>query len=148
MRKIALLSVTAGILGTAVLADPLATVVARQEYYKALGGVMKPMGELAKNFDAEQAKVQTALLVTALSKDVLPLYVPGTSDADLPGKTRAMAKIWDNLEDVTAKNQALQDAAKVVVAAAEAGDGAAFAAAYAQLGGTCKSCHDAYRVPE
>lgn len=149
MRKVIIAATAASLLaGVALAADPLATVEARQEYYKAIGKVMKPMKALAGSFDAEAAKAEAAKLEAALAVDVAPLYTPGTSDADLPGKSRAMAKIWDNMEDVGTKGKAMHEAAAEVIAAANAGDAAAFGAAFGKLGGTCKSCHDAYRVPE
>ncbi len=149
MRKIIYGTAIAGLLaGIAYAADPMATITARQDYYKSLGGVMKPMAGLAKSFDAEAAKAEAAKLEAILATDVAPLYAPGTSDAEFPGKTRAMAKIWENGEDVDAKGKAMHEAGAEVIAAANAGDAAAFGAAFGKLGGTCKSCHDAYRVPE
>ncbi|PTE15889.1 c-type cytochrome [Pseudogemmobacter blasticus] len=149
MRKIIYGTAIAGLLaGIAYAADPMATITARQDYYKSLGGVMKPMAGLAKSFDAEAAKAEAAKLEAILATDVAPLFAPGTSDAEFPGKTRAMAKIWENGEDVGAKGKAMHEAGAEVIAAANAGDAAAFGAAFGKLGGTCKSCHDAYRVPE
>ena len=149
MRKVLFATAAAALLGSVALAaDPMETVTARQEYYKSLGAVMKPMGKLAENFDAEAAKAEAAKLETALAVDVRPFYAPGTSDAEFPGKSRAMAKIWDNMEDVGTKGKAMHEAGAEVIAAANAGDAAAFTAAFGKLGGTCKSCHDAYRVPE
>ncbi|MCB6178888.1 cytochrome c [Rhodobacter sp. Har01] len=149
MRKVLYAAAAAALVGSiALAADPMETVTARQDYYKSLGAVMKPMGKLAESFDAEAAKAEAAKLEAALAVDVRPLFAPGTSDAEFPGKSRAMAKLWDNMEDVGTKGKAMHEAAAVVIAAANAGDAAAFGEAFGKLGGTCKACHDAYRVPE
>lgn len=149
MRKILFtLPLAAMVLGTAAFADGMETVKARQDYFKALGGSMKAMTGVAKNFDAEAAKAEVAKLQTVLATDVAPLFAPGTSDADFPGESEAKASIWENMDDFGAKAKAMHEAAAVVVAAAEAGDGAAFGAGLQKMGGTCKACHDDYRVPE
>jgi len=149
MRKVLIAAASAALVGSVALAaDPLETIKARQDYYESLGHVMKPMSKLVDAFDAEAAKAEAAKLEAALAVDVAPLFAPGTSDAEFPGKTRAMAKIWTNFDDVGAKGKAMHEAAAEVIAAANAGDAAAFGAAFGKLGGTCKACHDSYRVPE
>ena len=149
MRKVLFAAAAAALVGSVALAaDPMETIKARQDYYKSLGAVMKPMAGLAKEFDAEAAKAEAAKLEAALAVDVGPFFAPGTSDAEFPGKTRAMAKLWDNMEDAGAKGKAMHEAAAEVIAAANAGDAAAFGVAFGKLGGTCKACHDSYRVPE
>ncbi|MFD2173933.1 c-type cytochrome [Rhodobacter lacus] len=146
MRKILLtLPVAAMVLGTAAFADGMETVKARQDFFKALGGSMKAMAGVAKNFDAEAAKAEAAKLETLLTTDMGPLFAPGTSSTDFPGESEAKASIWTNMDDFGAKGKAMHEAAAVVIAAANAGDAAAFGAGLKGLGGTCKACHDDYR---
>jgi len=72
---------------------------------------------------------------------------PGTSNADLPGKTRALPAIWENLAAFQEKGMAYRDA--VVALNTVAGTGAeALAPAVGKLGGTCKACHDDYRAKD
>lgn len=148
MHKLLFSAIAVGLAATTAYADQMETITARQDYYKSLGAVMKPMGGIVKDFDAGAAQAEAVKLEAALAVDVAPLFAPGTSDAEFPGKTRAMSKIWENMEDVGAKGKAMHEAAAEVIAAANAGDAGAFAAAYGKLGGTCKACHDSYRVPE
>lgn len=138
----------AGGIAVAASPDPVRTVEARQGYFKSLGGVMRPMGQLAASFDAEAAKAEASKLEALLATDRRPFFASGTSDADLPGKTRARAAIWENLTDVSDKLRAFETAGNDVVAAANRGDAAAFGAAFGKFGGTCKACHDAYRLPD
>ncbi len=149
MRKILLaLPLAALAFGTAAHADAMATVEARQAYFKALGGSMKAFAGFAKSFDAEAAKAEVVKFEATLATDTAPLFAPGTSDADFPGKSRAKANIWESMDDFGAKGKAMHEAGAELIVAANAGDEAAFGAAVGKLGGTCKACHDTYRVPE
>lgn len=62
------------------------------------------------------------------------------------GKTGAKPEIWQNWPDFVAKNRAFQQSAKAFRAVAAKGDMTAAKASFAQLGGTCKACHDSYRA--
>lgn len=149
MRKfIVALPLVALTCGSAAFAEGMDTVKERQAYFKSLGGSMKVMAELAKGFDAEAAKAEAVKLEAILATDTAPLFAPGTSDEDFPGDTRALAKIWSNMDDFGAKGKAMHEAGAALVAAANGGDAGAFGKAVGQFGGTCKSCHDDYRLPE
>lgn len=148
MRKFILSALPAAVLliAGAAHADEMDMIKARQAYFKSLGGSMKAMAPLTKSFDAATAAAEAEKFKTALAVDVAPNFAPGTSVDDFPGDTKALAKIWENMDDFGAKAEALHTAAGELIAAAEAGDGKAFAAAYGKTGGTCKACHDAYRM--
>ena len=148
MHKILFAALPLALAFGAASAEPMQSIEARQAYFKALGGSMKAMGPLAKSFDAEAAKAEAAKLEAVLATDTSTFFPAGTSDADFPGKTRAMAKIWTDMDDFAAKGKATKEAGVELIAAANAGDGAAFGAAFGKLGGTCKACHDDYRLPE
>ncbi|SOB93018.1 cytochrome c556 [Rhodobacter sp. JA431] len=149
MRKILLtLPVAALVLGTAAYADGMETVKARHAYFKSLGGAMKAMSGVAKSYDAEAAKAEAAKLAAILETDAGPLFAPGTSADDFPGESEAKASIWENMDDFGAKAKAMHVAGAELIAAADTGEAAAFGAALKTLGGTCKACHDDYRVPE
>lgn len=62
------------------------------------------------------------------------------------GKTGAKPEIWQNQQDFLAKLHAFQGAARAFNAAARSGDLNAIKARYADLNGTCKACHDKYRM--
>jgi len=100
MKKIvfALLPAAIAVGATMAYADGAATVEARQNYFKALGKETKALGGLTKAYDADAAKATAAELEKVLATDTAPLFAPGTSDADFPGKTRAKASIWENME--------------------------------------------------
>ena len=60
-------------------------------------------------------------------------------------KTGAKPEIWQDPKDFAAKLAAFQKAASPFATAASGNDLAAIKAHYADLGGTCKACHDKYR---
>jgi len=64
------------------------------------------------------------------------------------GKTGAKPDIWSpqNKADFAAKLRNFQTAAQAFNVAAMSGDAGAIRARFADLGGTCKACHDKYRM--
>jgi cytochrome c556 len=72
----------------------------------------------------------------------LPAMFPEGTQAG----TRAKPEIWQNRADFEAKAAAYAAAADRLVAAAGAGDKAAFATHYAAVRESCNACHDPYRA--
>jgi len=64
------------------------------------------------------------------------------------GKTRALPEIWAKPDDFVAAQKMLSDRAPALLTAAKAKDVAAVQAAFKELGGACKNCHDTFRSPE
>jgi cytochrome c556 len=62
------------------------------------------------------------------------------------GKTGAKPEIWKDPKDFAAKLAAFQKAATALDAATRGDDVNAIKARFADLGGTCKACHDKYRA--
>jgi cytochrome c556 len=153
MRKLLTAALTAAFVLPAgiALADPAEDVVnARLGYYRLLGLEMGGLAAMAKGekpYDAEAAKGHAANLQALISYSPAGLFAPGTSNADMPGKTRALPAIWENFPKVGEKGAAFREA--VGELAAVAGDGLeALQPAVGKLGGTCKSCHDDFRATD
>lgn len=62
------------------------------------------------------------------------------------GKTGAKPEIWQKPEDFAARLRDFQGAARALDAAARSGDLTRIKAGYADLGKSCKACHDSYRT--
>src|SRR5205085_9076147 len=77
--------------------------------------------------------------------DVSGWFPPGTGPET--GKTHAKAEIWQKPDDFAAKTRDFQAAAQKLNAAAQGNDVAAMKAAFADVGKSCKACHDPYRRP-
>ena len=62
------------------------------------------------------------------------------------GHTGAKPEIWQKPADFSARLRDFQTASKALHQAAAKGEIAAIKASYANLGKTCKACHDSYRA--
>lgn len=119
----------------------------RHEGMEDIGDAMKLVsGELKKD-SPDLAKVRSGAATFArYAPQVKGWYPPGTGP-DV-GKTRAKAEIWQKPADFHAKAIAFERAVTRFSAAARGTDLVAIRAANAEVGKSCKACHDPYRAPE
>ncbi len=127
--------------GVAVAQDAIAK---RKELMKAVGGAAKSSGQMVKGeapYDAAKAKANMDVIATGWT-DFAKLFPKGSETG---GETTAAPKIWTDFADFDAKGKKMaSDAAKASAAAANGAD--AFKAAFAEVGKSCKGCHQDYRV--
>ncbi|MEX5729392.1 cytochrome c556 [Rhodovulum iodosum] len=150
MRKIVLTAVLAALPATAMAEGLEDLVEARRGYYKLLGANMGELVAMVKGeaeYDGATAQTHAANLVTLTNYNLGHLYAPGTSKADLPGETRALPEIWDDMAGVQEKGMAFVEAVNELNEVAGL-DKAELAAGVQKLGGTCKGCHDDYRAKD
>ena len=114
--------------------------------YAANLGPLVGMARGEVEYDAEMAATRAGNIAAYSSVDIIPYFVEGSSSEDLED-SRALPSIWDNLEDVAAKQMALHEAAQAATDAAADGQ-EAFVAAFQQVGEACSSCHEDYREPD
>jgi cytochrome c556 len=144
--------VLAWVIGTAVataaLAAPADVITARQQNYKAIGKAMKGIMDELKTGSPSISTVQTNARTIAGLAPKLPGWFPAGTGPESGVKTAALPAVWQNNADfqVAAKNFAA--AAQGLNAAAAKGDAAQIGDAAKALGGTCKSCHDRFRLKE
>lgn len=121
---------------------------ARQGYYKLVrhhAGVLFDMARGDVAYNAEQATAHADNLLALSRMDTGSLWPVGSSKEDMPGKTRALKKIWDTYPDIVEKSNAWK--AAVADMASAAGDGVdAIRARVGALGSGCKGCHDNFRA--
>jgi len=151
MRKALLLTAALAVLPAASFAADLEEIVeARQGYYSLLGANMAALVSMVKGeteYDGAAAQTYADNMKTLTQYNVGHLFAPGTSKDDMPGKTRALAKIWEDGAGVQEKGMAFVNAVENLDAKAGL-DKAELAKAVQQLGGTCKGCHDDYRAKD
>jgi len=117
----------------------------RHEGMEHIGDAAKVIGRELKADAPDLAKVRDgAATIARLAPEVTGWFPAGTGP-DI-GKTRAKPEIWQKPADFAAKRDALQKQAQAFAAAAQGSDLAATRAAFAELGKTCKACHDPYRA--
>lgn len=134
----------------AIAADPEEVAAARIGYFKLVNLEMGGLSAMAQGktpYDADRASAHAADLKALAEYLHDDLLVEQTSNADLPGKTRALPAIWSDMEGYQAKGLAFYEAVIALNEVAGQGQGA-FAPAFGKVGGTCKACHDDYRAKD
>jgi cytochrome c556 len=133
-------------LGSPVSGDEAKTVMHdRHEGMEHIGKAAKTIGRELKS-DAPDIKTiqQAAATIANLSSKTGGWFRPGTGP-DV-AKTGAKPAIWENAADVATKDRDFQRAARAFSAAAATGDLTRIKDSFADLGKTCKACHDKYRA--
>ncbi len=141
------LSVASG-LALATAASPLLRRhdASSKALMKEVGGATKLSSEMIKGekpFDAKAAAAAMQKIADGWAP-FAKLFPPGS---DKGGETTAAPAIWEKFADFDAKGQAMAKAAAIAAKEAEKGPDA-FKAAFGAVGGTCKGCHEVYRVPK
>ena len=122
----------------------LALMKERHENYEKIGDAMKVISRELKRDTPDLAEVRQGADTIATLAPQIPTWFPAGTGPDV-GKTEARAEIWQKPEDFRAKADALNRAAMAFQATARGSDVAAIKAAHADLGKSCKACHDLYR---
>lgn len=121
---------------------------------KARQGVMNvhvfeagPLFAMAKGdmpYDAAAAEAHAQALNSLTGYDETRLFIEGTSNADMPGKTWALPAIWEQPEKFRDAYENLHATADKL--AEEAGKSQEqLTAAVAELGKACGNCHETFR---
>lgn len=123
-------------------------VKARRGYYQMLLWDFGPMTQVLKGevaFDAAVAKNHAQGLAALADFNVDRLFMTGSSKDDKAGATRALPAIWTQRDRFTQLQTEWQDKARALLASVDEGE-AAFKQRVADLGQTCKACHDDFRA--
>ena len=145
LRKLTALS-AAGLVALTLAAPVLAqgemlsgadAIAKRQEVMKTIGGTMRAAGGAAG--DARVEAAQTIVDNFAMLGELFP-------EDSQEGNTKALPTIWTDQEGFMVAYGAAITASTSLLAAAEAGDDAAWGAAFKELGGACGGCHTVYRA--
>lgn len=123
-------------------------ITARQGYYQIIklnAGMLVAMVKGEADYDAAKAKTaaDNLMVLKQLNKDAF--WIPGTSKEEMPGKTRALKKIWDTYPAVIDKAKAYNEAVTAIAAVADTGLDA-LRQTVPNLGKSCKGCHDEFRA--
>ena len=120
---------------------------ARHEHYEHLGDAFKAVRDNVKGDTPDWAALgKAAQTVVDASIDQQQWFAKGTGPES--GKTRALPEIWSKPDDFTAAQKMLTERAPKLLAAVKAKDAAGVQAAFKEVGGACKNCHDNFRAPE
>ena len=117
-------------------ATPEEAVTARKALMREDGGILRAAAGLAG------AEAVAAMQTIQTNFSHIPALFP---EGSIVGESKALPAIWENWDAFTAIAKSGEEAAGLALAAAEAGDAAAYAAALQTLGGTCGTCHQQFR---
>ena len=115
----------------------------RHEAMETVQESFKPLRAIAVKeapFDAAVVKKNATTILDKL-KEAHGLFPEGSGGGD----SRAKPEIWT---DRAGFDQAMKDAQAAATALAAVTDEAAYVPAMKTLGGSCKNCHDMYRLPK
>lgn len=118
----------------------------RHEGMETIGKSVKTIKQSLDSGSPDLAAIRAAAAkINELAGRSSGWFPPGTGQ-DVLHKTRALPAIWEKPEDFASKDRNLQQAAQALKEAADSGDVSAIQARFADLGKTCKACHDSYRA--
>ncbi|MDO5687013.1 MAG: cytochrome c [Neisseria sp.] len=116
----------------------------RATAFKVLGGDMKEMGDVVKGasaYDVEKFKAKVTEFV-AHSQEPFKHFAQDGNGMD----GNAKPEIWSAPEQYKAEEAKFVEAVTQFNAAAQAGNLEQIKATFGAVGGSCKSCHDAYKI--
>ena len=135
-------------------ATPAAAPATKEEALKVMHERHEGMEQIGKSTKAikrqldssapDVAEIQKAAATIADLAAKSPNWFPQGTGPDV-GKTGAKPEIWQNYADFAAKDADFGKAAQAFNAAAASGNLDAIRAGFADLGKSCKACHDKYR---
>lgn len=125
----------------------LALMKERHDGMEQIGDETKRVTNQLKSASPDVAAIQQSAAKIAELAPKAQTWFPEGTGPDV-GKTRAKAEIWQKPEDFLQKAQDFERTAQAFNAAAQSGDLQRIRSSFADLGKTCKACHDSYRSPE
>ena len=130
-------------LAAPVLAQDAARIIAeRRAGLRAVGAEMEQVAAIARAGSDPRPAAERVARVQAFFQGFPDRFPAGTGSGD----TRALPAIWQNRAAFEEAYAALGPRLAELRAAAEGGNGAAFAAALQATGGACGNCHRQFRA--
>jgi cytochrome c556 len=120
---------------------------ARHEHYEDLGAAFKTVRDNVRAPTPDFVAVEKAAVEIQQASVNQGQWFPKGSGPEA-GKTRALAEIWTKGAEFTAAQKLFEEKAPKLLAASKTKDAAQIQAAFRDLGGACKNCHDNFRSPE
>ncbi len=129
-----------------VASEDASIIEVRQNNFEEIGDAFKAIrGQLeaeAPDFSVIEASANT--INTNAQK--IPDYFPEGTGVDSGADTEALESIWEKPEEFAAAAQKLVDTSAALAAAAGTGEIAAVGEGVKNMGGSCKACHDNFRL--
>lgn len=119
---------------------------ARHEHYEDLGAAFKAVRDNSRGTPdwAALEKATNEIAKATINQDQ---WFPKGSGPEA-GKTRALPEIWTKPAEFAAAQKMFAERVPLLAASVKQRDTAALQAAFKEVGGSCKNCHDTFRAPE
>lgn len=127
-------------------ADEPAVIDERQANFKAIGKSFKAIRTQLEEGNPDMGAIMTA--ATDLNAAALKVegYFPEGTGVDAGYDTEALASIWEKPDQFAQAHKRLVDASAEMITIAQGGDAAAVGDQVGVIGGSCKNCHDNFRL--
>ena len=152
MKKITLAVAVLAVTGAAFAQQgmkPEDAIKYRQAGYSYMGWSMgKIKANLEGTYNKDQVIAAANTIAAIANSGMGALYVPG-SDKDVNGvKTRVKPEFFQKQQEVGKLAMAFNKEANELAKVAATGDAAAVKAQFGKVGGSCKACHDDFRIKD
>jgi cytochrome c556 len=146
--KVILALVAVAFVGAAVAQEKTVDAIKwRQSAYGFMGWNMARIKANVEGTYNKEEVIKAANSIQAVANSGMGvLYAPGTDKGTGWEKTRAKPEIWTEQEKLGKAAMAFGKAANEMAKVAAGGDAAAVKAQFGKLGGTCKGCHDDFKI--
>ena len=132
--------------GVAPTADEPPVIDERQANFKAIGKSFKAIRTQLEGGAPDMEALATA--ATDMNAAALKIegFFPSDTGVDQGFDTEALAAIWEKPEEFAEAHKRLVDASAEMITIAQGGDAAAVGDQVGAIGGSCKNCHDNFRL--
>lgn len=151
-------SVMTTLLGTALLAtslsaaamDPEKQIDTRQAGFTYMawnmGKIKAQVIDGSVEYNQQQVEAAANTIAAIANSGIGALFGPGTEQDIGNVRTRVDPALFENMQDVAQLAGNMGIAANTLAEKAAAGDQSEIRLAFAEVGKTCKACHDKYRL--
>lgn len=120
----------------------------RQNNFEEIGDAFRVIRGELENEEPDMAAIVTNAEIINANAMKIEGYFPEGTGMDDGYDSEALATIWEQPEEFAAAHQRLVSASEAFLATANEGDEAAIGAGVGELGGSCKNCHDTFRLDD
>lgn len=132
---------------SAAVTQPKVVIPARQLGMKQVGQSFKRINDQVRSGSPEAAVVKASARQLAALAAQVPRWFPAGTGPGTGSKTAAKAEIWTRAESFRSEAAAFAAATRnLAAAAAKSSDPGVLEPQIRRVGGTCKSCHTAFKA--
>ncbi len=125
-----------------------AVIDERQDNLEAVSDSFKVIRTQLESGSPDFAAIETAAVDINERAEAMENHFPEGTGRDQGYDTEALPTVWERPDEFAAAHQKLVEESAEMVTIASGGDAAAVGAQVKELGGSCKNCHDDFRLDD